>query len=172
MTVQIQLAQVLSRQGDLDGAESRLREVHAYASESPAVQVRLGTVLVLRERPEEALGFFQGAAARIRSSWVLGYLGWGLARAGRPEDARAVLEELRRGTFADKKVGMAAIHAGLSEPDAALSLLEQAAAERSSELRGIWLDTRFQELRPQPRYQRLVDLAGGKARQERQEAHR
>jgi TolB-like protein/Tfp pilus assembly protein PilF len=164
MTTQLHLAHVLLRQGDLDAAEAWLREVHAYASASPVVQVRLGTILVLRDRPQQALEHFESAAANIRSSWVLGYLGWGLARAGRAGDARAVLAEMRRGTFADKKVGMAAIHAALAESDAALTLLEEAATEQSSELQGVSLDMRFRELRSLPRFHRLVEQVDGRTR--------
>lgn len=160
-SARILLAQVQSRMGDLDEAERGLLALYAQEPRSPAVQVRLGNVAALRGHWREAVAYFEGAARSIRSGWVLGHLGWGLARAGREADARAVANELASGRFPDPLVAIAGIQVGLAEHDAALATLERAAAEQPADLPGVAIDVRFRDLRPLPRFRALVARVDG-----------
>ena len=161
MSTRVNLAQVLSRMGELDGAERLLMELHALASESPSVLVRLGNLAALRGRFGDAVRRYEAAATAIRSSWVLGHLGWGLARAGRTAEARAILEQLRRGPFPGRDGAMAAVALGLGDHETALAALERAADEHAPEALGLMFDIRYGALRDQPRFRAVVRQVDG-----------
>jgi hypothetical protein len=83
-----------------------------------------------------------------------------LARAGRKDEARRILADLRehsRGgdpnTFA-----VASVYAGLGERDAAFRWLERALDERELDLEQ--LDTVLDGLRPDPRVEQLRERMG------------
>jgi TolB-like protein/tetratricopeptide (TPR) repeat protein len=89
-----------------------------------------------------------------------GFFGYMLARAGRKDEARRILADLRehsRGgdpnTFA-----VASVYAGLGERDAAFRWLERALDERELDLEQ--LDTVLDGLRPDPRVEQLRERMG------------
>jgi tetratricopeptide (TPR) repeat protein len=67
-----------------------------------------------------------------RLPWMVAALAVGYAEAGRPEDARRLLEELRRRASREyvRALHLAAVSAALGETEAAFDWLEQAAEER------------------------------------------
>lgn len=78
--------------------------------------------------------------------------------AGRPADARAVLQEMRKlaGHRFVTAYGVALVHAGLGEQEAAFAWLEKAFAERSHWLVWLRLDPRWKALRGDARFAALV----------------
>lgn len=89
-----------------------------------------------------------------------GYL---YAKAGRPQDARAVLKEFdelaRQGRYASS-YAIAVVYAGLGDRERAFSYLEAAFNERSHWL--VWLkrDPRWDEIRTDARFRNLVTRVG------------
>jgi TolB-like protein/tetratricopeptide (TPR) repeat protein len=85
------------------------------------------------------------------------------AKAGRPQDAKAVLKEFddlaRQGQYASS-YAIAVIYAGLGDRERAFSYLEAAFNERSNWL--VWLrrDPRWDEIRSDPRFRNLVTRVG------------
>jgi len=91
---------------------------------------------------------------------VRGYL---YGRTGRVAEARAVLEEFEGLTAAGRYASgyaVAVIHAALDDRPAALSALERAYGERSHWL--VWLkrDPRWNKIRSEPRFCKLVERVG------------
>ena len=153
----------------LPEAAAKLRGVIASSPDFAPSYWLLGMVLESLGDYAEAIRSYEAAFQKLgRISRLLGYLGHACGRAGREEQARALLAEL-----ADRaRVGhvpeyfSALVHAGLGDREAALSSLERAWAVRDSMLRDIHVDASFDELRTEPRFRALVaqlSVSGGRA---------
>ncbi|MGH9723110.1 MAG: TPR end-of-group domain-containing protein [Bryobacteraceae bacterium] len=111
---------------------------------------------------EQALRRFEEAAAIRRSTWVLGHLGFTLARLGRSGDARMIVAELElRGKHAFlPHYDLAVVYDALGEKQRAIDMLERALAEFSPLIPWINVDYRLDDLRDEPRFGRLVEKVG------------
>jgi Flp pilus assembly protein TadD len=92
----------------------------------------------------------------------LAYLGYADAVSGKRREAHDILnklESLARQQYVSP-VGIATIHMGLGEREAALSSLEKAYLAHESELTGITTDHRLDLLHSDPRFQDLVRRVG------------
>lgn len=110
-------------------------------------------------RLEEALGAFRRVEERIRD-WPVSIAAPGFVAgvAGRPElalEALAELEQLSTRRFVTS-YGVALVHAGLGQNDAAFAFLNKAFDERSNWLVWLRLDPRWNALRSDPRFVELV----------------
>nr|MBA2501953.1 tetratricopeptide repeat protein [Pyrinomonadaceae bacterium] len=119
----------------------------------------LGRVYIRQRRYTEA------TAALNRASELSGgsiepvtQLGYALARSGKREQAEAMLEELKS-LAAENHVpaySFAMVYNGLGERDEALKHLEKSSQEREVQITFIKVDTRWDELRADPRFQDLL----------------
>lgn len=110
-------------------------------------------------RLEEALGAFRRVEERIRD-WPVSIAAPGFVAgvAGRPElalEALAELEQLSTRRFVTS-YGVALVHAGLGQNDAAFAFLNKAFDERSNWLVWLRLDPRWNALCSDPRFVELV----------------
>jgi serine/threonine protein kinase/Tfp pilus assembly protein PilF len=88
------------------------------------------------------------------------YLGAVYARAGRREEAQAILRQLEstQGDFGS--VTMAVLYTSLGEREKAFVMLEKACAARNSELQYLKIEQGFDPLRDDPRFQDLLRRIG------------
>ena len=104
--------------GRLEAAESAARQALELQPDSPAALWVLGNALCRLERSEEAVPYFERAVQLSRAPFYVGCLGYGLARAGRADEARRLLAELEergsRGEFITP-VARLQINAGLGD---------------------------------------------------------
>ena len=108
---------------------------------------------------DEAISELQ-TAVRLsgEGTLALGMLGHGLASSGRTEEARAILEKLRKRS-AERYVPsywIAAVYNGMRDRDQVLVWLKKAVEERSSWLVWIGVEPRFDWLRGDPEYESLI----------------
>jgi len=106
--------------------------------------------------------FEQAADLQRRAPDILGHLAFAYARAGREEDARALLEELKtrgNGVYVSPLV-FADIAAGLGERDTAFDMLEQAATERVRGVLSVAGNPIFADLRGDARMDALLKQTG------------
>jgi TolB-like protein/tetratricopeptide (TPR) repeat protein len=101
-----------------------------------------------------------GAALDLsrRGARFVGYLGYASGRAGRPDEARALLREIE-GLAGERYVPPyfpALIHAGLGDHERALDELERAWTMRDSMLRDLAVDPPWAVLHGEPRYRTLL----------------
>jgi TolB-like protein/Tfp pilus assembly protein PilF len=116
-----------------------------------------GMALVALGRFDEGIALLERAAPLHRGGFVHGLLGWALATAGRTDEARRVLDELRaRPASAPPVVSEAWLQAALGETDAAFQLLERAEAEGHAFPWQLFGSPGFDPLRSDPRFDRLV----------------
>jgi TolB-like protein/Tfp pilus assembly protein PilF len=120
----------------------------------------LGVSSMLQGDTVSGLNAFQkGVELSSRGNSYLTGLSWGLAKAGRFEDARIHLDEIIRERAAGKyfmAVQIAAIYAELQEKDQALHWLEEGYRERSAWMVYLNTDARYDNLRSEPRFQELL----------------
>jgi TolB-like protein/DNA-binding winged helix-turn-helix (wHTH) protein/Tfp pilus assembly protein PilF len=108
---------------------------------------------------EEAVRELERAGAGgAQTSFVLADLGYVYARAGRSEDAHNVLTELTDRSAREyvPPYALALVHAGLGENGRAMEWLERAGDERSPRMVFLNVEPRFDGLRADPRFKRLV----------------
>ncbi|MGI8640872.1 MAG: tetratricopeptide repeat protein [Pyrinomonadaceae bacterium] len=118
----------------------------------------LGRVYIRQERYPEAIAALTKARELSRGSTEpVMQLGYALAKSGNRKQAQETLEELKSAA-AEKFVSaysFAMIYNGLGEKDEALSYLEKSFQEREVQITFVKIDTRWDELRSEPRF---VDL--------------
>jgi TolB-like protein/Tfp pilus assembly protein PilF len=100
----------------------------------------VGWTALAEERHCDAITAFERAAALSRDAVSVGYLAMSHARAGRADDARGLLSELRAMRDAGEvpEYVFALVYAGLDDTDAALESLERCYAARDSRI--FWFD--------------------------------
>jgi len=89
-------------------------------------------------------------------------LGYVLAKSGKPQEARAILEQLK--SLATQNYvpaySFAMIHNGLGEREEALRYLEKSLQEREVQITFIKIDTRWNDFRAHPRFQEVMRRVG------------
>jgi serine/threonine-protein kinase len=149
-------------------AAGRARESERYFEDALSFEKENATALWGSGTAQVALGRFdegvatleQGADRMHRGAFMLGLLGWGLATAGRTDEARCVLEELKaRPEPAPASVSEAWLLGALGDADAAWDVLHRAEEERQGFLIFTGLPP-YDSLRDDPRFDALLERLG------------
>jgi adenylate cyclase len=119
--------------------------------------VREGRIDEGIEEMKKGLDFPGGSGLSSSSDLI-----YGLTRAGRIEEARQTLDELLRyhAEHGSGATSIAAGYASLGDREKTLAWLETALQERSGYLVTIPIDFAFDEIRPDPRFQSVVERLG------------
>jgi cytochrome c-type biogenesis protein CcmH/NrfG len=123
----------------------------------------LGQTYLRMERIDDALAALGNASRLVPGSAEFqAGLGNAYAVAGQVDRARQTLEELEtlRGKRYVSAALLAEVHAGLGEPEKALSWLREAEKERSPELSWIGVRPAYRPLRSHPAFRALLDRIG------------
>ena len=120
----------------------------------------LGRIALAREQMAEAIGPIRKAIALSQGAIEpTTQLAYALARSGQAEEAHLVMRELERraeSTYVPA-YSFAMIHNGWRDRDAALRSLEQSVEAREVQATFIKIDMRWNWMRPDPRFQLLVE---------------
>ena len=119
----------------------------------------LGNALMALGEPARAIEHLQTAVSVSGNRPdMLAALGYGLARSGSRGGAQVVLTqltELGRRRYVSP-VGLARVHAGLGDTEAALDELERASQVRAADLSWIHVEPAFRQLETHPRFNTLL----------------
>jgi TolB-like protein/DNA-binding winged helix-turn-helix (wHTH) protein/tetratricopeptide (TPR) repeat protein len=130
--------------------ELELRPGHGRA------HFQLGVTLVLMGRSEDAISEFETAvnATPIGNPRFLAYLGYAYAAAGRPRDARRILETLQARARQQyvSAFGLALIYDALGEKAAALAAFERAYQDHAVELAQVDQYPPFRTIAAEPQF--------------------
>ena len=101
----------------------------------------------------------KGVELSGRSPWNLATLGMAHGKAGRQDEAEAILKELQ--AMSDRgyrtEVEMAIVHTGLGDASEAIDWLEKAYERGDAGLSNLQWVPLFDELRADPRFQALIE---------------
>jgi TolB-like protein/DNA-binding winged helix-turn-helix (wHTH) protein/tetratricopeptide (TPR) repeat protein len=126
--------------------------------------LQLGITYAAMNRIDDAIRELETAARLPRqlSSRIEVYLGLAYARAGRPLDARRILNTLesRRREHYVSSFGIALIHDALGEKEPAITALERAYDDRAVELAQMSLYPPFKTIASDPRFQSVMRQVG------------
>ena len=123
----------------------------------------LGFAYEATGRLDEAIAMYQKAnELSPDDAWIMGILGHAYAVSGRAQEAERLLDELKglSGRRPIAPYNLAVIYAGLGEADRAFEWLEKARLHRSSPMMFINIEPFFDDLRPDPRFQDLLERMG------------
>ncbi len=151
--------ELLLCQRDYGGAAERYRQALDLAPGSQLMRLMIGLAEAHRGRYAEALAQIDLALERGRTPVAVAQLAYACALSGRSDEARRVLRELERGEPVRADL-IAAIYAALGDRDGAFRLLERAVAEPGYGMLDLKVGPRFDRLRDDPRYAKLLDRLG------------
>jgi serine/threonine-protein kinase len=121
--------------------------------------VAIGRGLAMEGSFPQALAEFDLATQKYgRQPWILGRMGYTMARAGRTAQARAIIEEL--GGIEGLGVHSAFVYAGLGDRQRSLDALELAFRQGSVDLDFMAVDPMLAGLRAEPRFLALKRRMG------------
>ena len=125
----------------------------------------LGRVYTRQGRYDEAIGEFRKAIEFAGgANEPVTQLGYVLAKSGRREQAKETLEELKVSATKNyvPAYNFAVIYNGLGDKEQALKYLEKSFQEREVQITFIKIDTRWNEVHDDPRFQNLMQRLGFK----------
>jgi TolB-like protein/tetratricopeptide (TPR) repeat protein len=149
--------------GDYDQAISRCLHTVGMNPRFSAARRVLGAAYLQAGREDEAIQSLEGAMAQAEKDPVLlAWLAHAQAAVGQRDAALALLGKLRR--MAERRFvpsyHLALAHVGLDQHDDAFAALERATVECDPALPNLVVDPRFEPIRSDARYSRLVELLG------------
>ncbi len=148
---------------EYDRAIEQYRKVLSVDPVFVVARWQLGVALVTAGRCDEGIPELERAVELSgRAPVYLAALGYGLARAHRDGEARAVLHELEtlRAARYVSSADVARVHVALSDRDEAFRWLERAYSERSDLFVSLMVDPRLDTLRADPRFADLRRRVG------------
>ena len=157
--------------GQYDRAISQYRKTLEIEPSFALAHFDLGGALGQKKQFVEAVAEFQeGLRTSPNDAGAMAEMGYVYAKAGRENDAQRTLESLRDQSSRRYVAAYfpALVHAGRGDWKQSLVYLDQALEERAAPVVFLNVDPRFSELRPDPRFQSLLQrlqLANDKTRE-------
>jgi TolB-like protein/Tfp pilus assembly protein PilF len=145
-----------------DAAAKHLLALLEQAPNFVPAHFNLGRVYVQAGMFEQAVALFEKAVHISRSHVALPALAHAYALSGRRDEARVILEEMKKDTVGRYVPSpmIARIHLGLGEFEAALDWLEKGFEERSYWMVFLKNDPIYDPIRSHPRFRELLRLTG------------
>jgi DNA-binding winged helix-turn-helix (wHTH) protein/tetratricopeptide (TPR) repeat protein len=152
-------AQFLFYGGRYDEAEARLRETLGMEPDYWVAHLLLGRIALAREQVAQAIEPIRKATALSQGAIEpTTQLAYALARSGQAEEARLLMRQLEQRSESTyvPAYAFAMIHNGWRDREAALRFLEQSVEAREVQATFVKIDTRWNWVRPDPRFGALL----------------
>jgi TolB-like protein/DNA-binding winged helix-turn-helix (wHTH) protein len=140
--------------GKHDRALLQLRRTIELEPRFSPTHLYLGEAYLRKQMYPEAIAAFRESSSLGDSSYSAP-LGYAYGRAGKPAEARKIIEQLHRRPDMSP-ASIAIVYTGLGDKDRAFALLERAFKEHDDALIYIGSQTFFDPLRSEPRFQALL----------------
>src|SRR6266508_832288 len=153
---------ILYLEREYDQASEQLHKALELDPNFARAHFFLGQVYQEKGLNEQAVAEFQKALQLDVNQYLLAGLGYAYATSGKRDEAMKVLDkqkDLSKQRYASF-YGIAIIHLGLGEKDAAFESLEKAYQERSEGLSSLMVEPRWDSLRADPRFADLLKRIG------------
>lgn len=160
----VNVAVVCRTVGQYDRAVAELQRALELFPDQARGHFQLGATFMLMGRANDAIAELESSIGpgRTGNPRFSAYLGYAYAIAGRPVDARRILNELetlRRKQYVSS-FGIALIHDALGEKEPALTALERAYEERAVEFSQMDQYPRFKTIESESRFQEVMRRVG------------
>ena len=160
LTTQLNLGAIYECDRQYDRALEALRNVAELSPQDPFSRATMAEVYVRKNQPQLAQ---EQARTSIQLSnnddaYVASAV-WVFAATGKKDEARRMLEQLKKSPSADPYL-LATAYGALGDKDAAFRSLDEAYAKRNSSLVDIGCEPAFEDLHSDPRYQALQRRMG------------
>ena len=110
---------------------------------------------------QQAIGAYRKAISIMGETTSLQcYLGYALAMSGKRKEAQSILQRLKTTKDYVSPTELATLHMGLGDKESAMALLESAYSQHDLQLGYLKVDSHFDNLRSDPRFQDLVRRVG------------
>jgi len=153
------LATALVCAGRYDEAIASARQTLRNDPTFAYAHVALGDALAMKGDSTAALAEFEQAIRTLgRGPWILGPMGYALARAGRNAEAQNIAREIESDDGGGAQ--LAHVYAALGDKPRALDALERAYAQRIVDLNFMAVDPLLVTLRAEPRFVALKTRLG------------
>jgi tetratricopeptide (TPR) repeat protein len=154
------MANILVSAGQATRAEQMMRALIESDPSIPGSYWYLGLALMEQERFDEAIAALETSLPMVhRTPLYLAVVGLLYVKAGRMDDALAILDELDRSPVRPPWT-LAVVHGALGNFDAAFAYLDEAIEQRNDQIVLMGVDPRFKPLRADPRFERTVSRLG------------
>jgi len=115
----------------------------------------------VRDRYDEAITNYKDwIKSGVETTEVYCYLGFAYGKAGRVNEARAIINKLETGKEYVSPVELSMVYIGLGEYDNAFIKLEQGYSEHDSQMQYLIAEPHFDDLRSDPRFAELIRRVG------------
>jgi tetratricopeptide (TPR) repeat protein len=159
---QINLGSAYRATGQHDRAIAEFRRALEMNRESSRVHFQLGVTYIAMANIDAAITALEAAvrSSRERDAKLEAYLAYAYAVAGRPTDARKILDTLesRRRERYVSSFGIALVHDALGEKERALAAFERAYDDRAVEFAQMSEYPPFKTIAAEPRFQTLLRM--------------
>jgi Tfp pilus assembly protein PilF len=148
--------------GDIERALRQYRETLEEEPHFGLAHVALAEIYILKGMHEEALHHYQQAALNWGEKFILPYLGYAYAVAGKRREASAILKKLQALSQQEyiSPLSIATVYLGLGEIDDTFAWLEKAYQGRCNKLVFLGVQPTFSLLRADPRFTDLLRRIG------------
>lgn len=162
LQLHVTLGTTLWKMRDYDRALQKVQEALVMDPNYQSAYLALGVVLEQKGELSQAIIEFERANQLGETSMALGFLGRVYAVSGKSNEARAVIDELKKQATVHyvSSYSIALIYAGLGENDQAFQLLEKAYDDRDEFLTWLRTDPRLDSLRSDPRLSEMMRRIG------------
>jgi len=142
------------RPGEAEAEARRLLEAAPY---SPRAYLLLGMTFLHTSRYEEAVTALDEVREySARNPWLIGWLPYGKAKAGRLEEAREMLHDLEASGFD----WFPELYMALGQEDKAMAQIEAAFEVRRDILLGLRCSSEYESFMENPRFREIVEAIG------------
>ena len=164
INAQVHVGTIYRAAGQHEHALVEFRRALAMKRDPARAHLQLGVTYVAMRRLDDAIRELETAARLPRqlSSRIETYLGYAYATAGRPVDARRILDSLesRRREHYVSSFGIALIHDALGEKQPAVAALERAYEDRAVELAQLMQYPSFKTIASEASFQAMMRQIG------------
>ena len=143
-----------------DEAIQQLQNVIKLEPDYSLAHIFLGYTYAAKGMYPQAISEYQKATSIDGATSTQCYLGYALAQSGKRSEAQAILDKLKNTKEYVSPAELAVLYVGLGDREGAITSLEKAYAAHDLQMQGLKIESHYDSLRSDPRFQDLLRRVG------------